>query len=98
MKLSFLIPIITLVAYGCGSSTPDSQVETSRLQAAQEMRKLFEKAGGNYESLTAQDKASFLKQFKGNESDSQKAWNAMRERAAGSMEASTGDSTTVPGR
>ncbi len=63
---------------GCGDSQgQDSAEQKKNLENAQTMRSYFDKAGGNYENLTAEDKAAYVKQC-GSEEKAQQNWNLMK--------------------
>lgn len=78
-----LLPLLALGAtgvatVGCGDSGgPDPKVEQARVDQALEMRKLFDKVGGDYAKLDPADKAAFEKYAGGAES-AQKTWTSMK--------------------
>ena len=76
-KLSgFFLLALGVILLGCGpSGGPDPKVEEARVNKAVEMRKLFDKAGGDYTKLDATDKAKFDEMAGG---DGQKAFNEMK--------------------
>lgn len=93
MNRILLIPIILGVLIGCQSQPePDTKVEATRLAAAQSMRKIFDNAHGDYNSLSPNDKTELLKQFNGNEANAQKAWEMMKSGGAGSSTTQAGPS------
>jgi hypothetical protein len=42
------------------------------------MRSIYDKVGGDYSKLTPEDKAAYLKNFKGNEQDGERMWTFMK--------------------
>jgi len=74
-----LLPLLAFVvtAFGCGGPGPDPKVEDNRLEAAQKVRVAFDKVGGNYNALSAEEKGELLKLFDGNEQNLQQTWNLM---------------------
>jgi hypothetical protein len=70
---------------GCGDSGgPDPKKEEARLNSAVEMRKLFDKAGGDYAKLDATDKASFEK-LAGGAGEAEKTWNTMKNGSGANL-------------
>jgi hypothetical protein len=64
---------------GCGDSGgPDPKVETARVDTAREMRSYFDKVRGDYNQLSADDKAKYLKLFDGDQSRAESVWNQMK--------------------
>lgn len=83
MRIALSILLTTLVAgalvVGCGESGgPDPKVESKRVVDLTAMRTIFDKANGNYESLSGTDKAEFLKLCGGDENKALTTWNAMK--------------------
>jgi len=75
---------------GCGDSGgPNPKVEEARVNTAIEMRKLFDKAGGDYTKLDATDKATF-DNYAGGPEAAQKTWSMMKNGAAGGTSTSPG--------
>lgn len=80
MKYLSILLLIS-VLFGCGSDRgPDPQVEAQRVESATKMREVFLRVNGNYDQLTEAEKADFVKLFKGNEADAQKAWGFMKDQ------------------
>lgn len=81
-KISFLLIVsmtATVATVGCGNSGgPDPKVEQARVDQAVEMRKLFDKVGGDYAKLDAADKAKFEKYVGGSPGDAEKTWATMK--------------------
>ncbi len=76
-----LVVLLPLVLAGCGSGAgPDPKVESARVNAAQQTRAMFDKSGGNFDSLSPDDKAATLKMFDGKEADARRSWDMMRSR------------------
>lgn len=74
----FMAVVGGVMLSGCGSSGPDAQVETERVDNAKQMRSIFDNAGGDYEKLSAEDKAKFVKIFGGDEAKAKHSWDAMK--------------------
>lgn len=68
---------------GCGSGTPPPVAQASQTQIdnAVKMRELFVKANGNYDSLSAEDKAAYVK-LAGSEAAGQAQWKTMSSHPA----------------
>jgi hypothetical protein len=80
-----LISAFTMVLAGCGSAPEaDPKIESSRREAAVEMRAIFNKVNGNYESLSAEDKAAFLKLCNNDPKVVEQSWNGMKNGPGGS--------------
>jgi hypothetical protein len=75
--------VVALLAIGCGEPGPDPKVETSRVEAARELRTIFDRAGGRWEALSEADKATVLKQFQGNEANAKQMWSMMVSKGQG---------------
>lgn len=80
---SVLIAIVavTVSAFlaGCGSSDggkPQSIATNEQVNKIVEMRTIFDKAGGKWEILTAEDKAEFTK-LAGDDAKAQSMWKTM---------------------
>lgn len=74
IALALIVP--GAILSGCGDSGgPNPKMEETRVNKAIEMRKLFDKAGGDYSKLDATDKASFDQMAGG---DGQKAFDEMK--------------------
>lgn len=84
MQRSFSLFVVALaiagsvVLSGCGSSGPDTQVETERVDNAKQMRSIFDSAGGDYDKLSPEDKTKFVKIFGGDEAKAKHSWDAMK--------------------
>jgi hypothetical protein len=89
-RVSFLLLILGvtgLLTVGCGESGgPDPKIEQARVDEAVEMRKLFDKVGGDYSKLDASDKAKFEK-YVGKPAEAEKTWNSMKYGSAGDVSA-----------
>lgn len=69
----------SLISAGCGDSGgPDPKVESKRVVDLTAMRSFFDKVNGNYDDLSAEDKASFVKLCGGDEAKATTTWNAMK--------------------
>lgn len=82
MKISLLFLVLIgaagLIAAGCGDSGgPDMKVEETRVGKATEMRRLFDKSGGDYSKLDATDKATIDK-LAGSSEEAQKSFSEMK--------------------
>jgi len=82
MKL-LLLSVLALVSIGgiagCGDSGgPDPKVQTAMVDKAKTMREMFVKAGGDYDKLSAEDKAKWLKFCENDQNKAQDAWNGMK--------------------
>jgi hypothetical protein len=66
------------VMSGCssGDGKPQSIASDQQVSNIVEMRKLFDKAGGNWDSLTAGEKAEYTK-LAGDEAKGQTMWKSM---------------------
>ena len=77
--ISLFLSLIVAALCGCGDS---SKVELNKdymanaEQQGQEKRAIFERAGRNYDSMTAADKQKYLSFFE-NEEDAKKFWELM---------------------
>ena len=67
-----------VVLIGCNSGGPDAKVEDSRIQSAQALRTYFDKAQGNYDSLSDADKAAYIKATGGDAEKAKKFWDQMK--------------------
>jgi hypothetical protein len=81
MKRNFVLPILALVALsalGCGSDStkPESIASPERVTQIVDMRKLFDKAKGNWDSMSATDKDQFTK-LAGDEKTAKSMWESM---------------------
>lgn len=47
-----------------------------------QIRAIYDKAGGKWEALTAEDKATYLKSFGGKEADGRRMWDTMAGTSA----------------
>ena len=77
--LSVSLLAASFIVSGCGSSDggkPQSIASEQEVNKIVEMRTLFDKAGGKWESLTAEDKAAFTK-LAGDDSKAQAMWKTM---------------------
>jgi hypothetical protein len=90
----FLLPLIVIFAIGCGEPAPDAKVETERLDSAKQMRTLFDGAGGDYNRLSATDKAAYIKSFGGNEENAKRMWETMKSRGYGGGTSAPASGTT----
>lgn len=90
-KISFLLIVsmaATMATVGCGESGgPDPKVEQARVDEALEMRKLFDKVGGDYAKLDEADKAKFIKYVGGSPADAEKTWASMKYGTVGDVSA-----------
>lgn len=70
---------------GCsgGTSKPQSIASEERVGQLVEMRKLFDKAGGKWDSLTAEEKAEYTR-LAGDEAKAQAMWKTMSSPAGAS--------------
>lgn len=73
---AYLLLAVCLV--GCGEKGPDPKVEQSRAQDAGQMRSIFDKAKGDYNSLSQADRDTFVKQAGGNEDNARRMWELMK--------------------
>jgi hypothetical protein len=82
---TLLVCLLALFIAGCGESgpAPDPKAETARLDKITDMRTIFDKSGGNYDSLSADDKAQFVKLAGGDEAKAMESWNLMKYGPAG---------------
>lgn len=93
MNMKNFLPLIVFGAMlGCGAPGPDKKVEQDRLATAQQIRTLYDKAGGDYDRLSAEDKSALLKSFNNDEASARRMWSAMQAGSAGSA------ANTTPGR
>lgn len=74
--LSSMFAAVVLV--GCGSDNPPIQRGTADVANAQEMRRIFDKNQGNYDGMSAEDKAAYLKASANGEEKAKKDWEAMK--------------------
>jgi len=74
---TLLISAACLIS-GCdsGPSKPQSIASEERVGQLVEMRKIFDKAGGNWDSLTAADKAEYTR-LAGDDAKAQAMWKTM---------------------
>lgn len=83
--VTMLMPILTSLA-GCGSNNDvikeDKAAETARVESAGKMRGYFDKSKGNYDALSAEDKAA-LDKLTGSEAKSREAFGHMVLPGAG---------------
>jgi hypothetical protein len=78
-----LVTVLTALP-GCGNSGgPDPKVESQRAENLGNMREYFTKANGNYDSLSAEDKAAFVKLCGGDQAKALTTWNAMKYGPSG---------------
>lgn len=79
---SFIVPVAILTSgliIGCGSSDggkPQSIATDEQVNKIVEMRAIFDKVSGNWETLTAEDKATFTK-LAGDDAKAQTLWKSM---------------------
>ena len=81
-----ILPIVLAMA-GCGSNDTikeDPAAVTKRVDAATKMRSYFDKSGGNYDSLSAEDKSA-LNALTGGEKHSREAFGHMVPSGGGGM-------------
>jgi hypothetical protein len=78
--MRYLILFLLMAAIvGCdGQPAPSAAQESKRTESAQAMRSIYDKVGGDYSKLTPEDKAAYLKNFKGNEQDGERMWTFMK--------------------
>ena len=81
-KAAILVAILgtlSLGMAGCGDSRPgpDEKTEKARLDEMLAARAIFEKVNGDWNQLTATDKAAYVKTF-GDETKAQNAWMQMK--------------------
>lgn len=77
MAFVTLLCICSLAGCGSGSSgKPESIASEEQVNKIVEMRKYFDKVNGQWDSLTAEDKASFTK-LAGDEAKAQAMWKTM---------------------
>lgn len=77
--ITFALTCLTLAVFlsGCGDKGgPDPTVQAKSVENAKNLRSYFDKAGGNYDSLSAADKEAFVKASGGQEKATQN-WNLM---------------------
>ena len=79
MRRLLLLLVVAFFATACGSG-PNPKVETDRLESATKMRALFDKTGGDYQKLTAEDRAELMKMFDNNEANVKQSWQFMKDR------------------
>ena len=70
------------VTLGCdgGSVKPQSIASEERVGQLVEMRKIFDEAGGNWDSLSSEDKAEYTR-LAGSEAKAQAMWKTMSSPA-----------------
>lgn len=80
-QLTFTVVIaavLSILMIGCGEPEGRSAEETAKkLEYVQELRSYFDKANGNWDSLTETDKADFVK-LSGSEEQAKKNWDGMK--------------------
>jgi hypothetical protein len=70
---------LLLLAAGCGEGGgPNPNVEAKRLAEATQRRALFDKAGGDYARLSAEDRAAFVRLHGGDDAKARQVWDVMK--------------------
>ena len=80
-----LLAVLGIVLSGCGPSAAqeiDHTGEATRTKAAQDMRALFDKSKGDFNALSAEDKAAAIKLSGGNELNARAAFAGMKDGPA----------------
>lgn len=85
LSVSFAIAL-SLLVMGCSSGPPelDKQYMESAAKTGQDVRAMFDRAGGDYSKLTPDEKAGYVKSFSGNEKAAQEFWAKMKSGNVGS--------------
>lgn len=78
LTIATAIFIGSVILVGCGSEAgPDPTDQKQNVANAQSMRSYFEKAGGDYEKLTPEDKAAYVA-VSGGEEKAKQNWDLMK--------------------
>jgi len=93
--LAVLATMGVFVSAGCNSAPdkPESIASEARVQEIVEMRKIFDKAGGNWDSLTEADKAEYIR-LAGDEAQAKTMWTTMSTPMG--SEPNTGAAPNIP--
>lgn len=78
---SFLSVLVCVAAIGCGGPETGKLDEDYMKQGPEigrQRREIFVRANGNYDSLSSEDKAAYLKSFGGNETNARNFWEMMK--------------------
>ena len=98
---AFRISLAVALAFGCGllsgcsgsdKSGRDTSSQEKSVENAKTMRTLFDKVGGDFDKLSPEDKAAFIKLFE-NEAKAMDTWNRMKSGPGGAPRGET----AVPG-
>lgn len=92
LTIAGLACVAALNMVGCGKSEPPAVVQASQAQIdnAVQMRQMFVKANGNYDSLSAEDKAAYNK-LAGSEAAGQAQWKTMSTHPVAAPSGGNGD-------
>lgn len=78
VRLGVAVVLGTLLAGGCGDGgAPDPNQQAQSVKNAQNLRSYFDKAGGNYESLSEADRAAYV-ELSGGEAKAKQNWELMK--------------------
>ena len=77
--IAVAVALASMLVVGCGSGGegPDTQQQQANVKNAQNLRSYFDKAGGNYDSLSDVDKAAYM-QLSGGEQKARQNWELMK--------------------
>lgn len=81
VALSALLLLAPLT--GCGADQKLEEKSFMSVEDTKANRELFDKVGGDYDKLTPEDKAAYLKRFDNDESRGAKMWDLMKNGPGG---------------
>jgi hypothetical protein len=96
MKKNFCLLIVlsgALMVGGCDNQNVDQKAVDAGVNRFKVLRPLYEKAQGNWDNLTAEDKETFIDMHKGNEESAKKTFDFMKGPPGG-----PGPQSGAPGR
>lgn len=90
MKALLFLAIVGVLA-GCAENPgPNPATEAKRMENAQNIRSLFDKAHGDYTKLSSADRQLFIQAVGGDSGKAESAWNAMKYGSAAAPKAKGG--------
>lgn len=92
LKTALFLVLGSAALAGCGTGPAAIKGDNDSLKRATEMREFYTKSGGNYDSLSAEEKAKFQKDIAPGLAP-EKAWQSLAPQKA-DMSGPTGDPRT----
>jgi hypothetical protein len=90
-KSSFILLIASLLVVGCGAENTalDEKALRSTEDAGKKRYEIMQRAGGNWASLTPEDKKAYVDTFNGDEKSAQRYWEGVKSGPPGGGGAAT---------